>query len=124
MNSPGLLPLAINHQSCIYIAILCMGSEQVLDYKKIARIASEVAVANLSQRNFTSIESSSTADSTGEEALRIVIVIPPGAESRIQGDATLSTLVQMRERLRDAGEERFPIIEYSTERELSESGDS
>ena len=101
-----------------------MGSEQVLDYKKIARIASEVAVANLSQRNFTSIESSSTADSTGEEALRIVIVIPPGAESRIQGDATLSTLVQMRERLRDAGEERFPIMEYSTERELCESGDS
>jgi hypothetical protein len=96
----------------------------MLDDRKIAQIASEVAVANLSRQNFTSIESSSTADSTGEGALRIVIVIPPGAESRIQGDATLSTLVQMQERLRDAGEERFPIIEYSTEGELSESGDS
>jgi hypothetical protein len=95
----------------------------MLDDKRIAQIATEVAAANLSQQNFTSIVSSSTTDSTGEGALRIIIVIPAGAESRIQGDATLSTLVQLRERLRNAGEDRFPIIEYSTERELSESGD-
>jgi hypothetical protein len=96
----------------------------MLDDKEIAQIATEVATANLSQRNFTSVVSSSTTDSVGEGALRITIIIPAGAESRIQGDATLKTLVQMQERLRRAGEDRFPIIEYSTEKEMAESGNS
>jgi hypothetical protein len=96
----------------------------MLDDKQIAKIATEVATANLSHQNFTSISTSSSTDSTGEGALQITIIIPAGAEKRIQGDATLSTLVQMHERLREAGEHRFPIIEYSTERELAESGDS
>ncbi len=96
----------------------------MLDDKRIAQIATEVATANLSQQNFTSITSGSDTDSTGQEALRITIVIPAGAEKRIQGNAALSTLVQMQERLREAGEDRFPIIEYATERELAESGDS
>jgi hypothetical protein len=96
----------------------------MLDDKRITQIAKEVAVANLSQQNFTSIASSSTTDSTGEGALRITIIIPAGAESRIQGDATLGTLVQMRERLGEAGENRFPIIEYSTENESKDLGDS
>jgi hypothetical protein len=96
----------------------------MLDNRRIAQIATEVAIANLSQQNFTSIVSSPSIDSTGQEALRITIVIPTGAEQGIQGDAALSTLVQMQERLREAGEDRFPIIEYSTEAELAESGDS
>jgi len=96
----------------------------MLDEKRIAQIATEVATANLSRQNFTSIVSSSGIDSTGQEALRIRIIIPSGAEKRIKGTATLSTLVQMQERLREAGEDRFPIIEYSTDLELAESGDS
>ena len=101
-----------------------MGKCRMLDDKRIAQIATEVATANLSRQNFTSITSGSDTDSTGQEALRITIVIPAGAEKRIQGNAALSTLVQMQERLREAGEDRFPIIEYATERELAESGDS
>jgi hypothetical protein len=96
----------------------------MLDDKRIAQIAAEVATTNLSQQNFTSIVSSSSTDSTGQGALRITIIIPPGAEKRIEGNATLSTLVEMQDRLRREGEDRFPIIEYSTERELAESGDS
>jgi hypothetical protein len=96
----------------------------MLDDKTITQIATEVATANLSPQNFTSIVSSATTDSTGQQALQLTIVIPDGAEKRIQGEATLSTLVQMQERLRQAGEDRFPIIEYSTEKELAEGGDS
>jgi hypothetical protein len=96
----------------------------MLDDKRIAQIATEVATANLSSQNFTSILSSSSTDSTGQEALQITIIIPSGAEKRIQGNATLSTLVQMQERLREAGDDRFLIIEYSTETELADSGDT
>jgi hypothetical protein len=96
----------------------------MLDEKKIRQIAHEVATANLTSANVSSIASSTAIDSEGHEALRITIVIKPGAETKIKGDATLDTLVQIQDRLRKAGEERFPIIEYATEKELSESGNS
>jgi hypothetical protein len=96
----------------------------MLQEKKIRQIAQEVATANLSSANFTSITSSTAVDSEGHEALRIIIVIKPGAASKIEGDAALDTLVQIQDRLRNEGEERFPIVEYATAEELSESGDS
>jgi len=55
--------------------------------------------------------------------LRITIVIPQGAAARLKGDAVLDTLVDIQNRLRNAGEERFPIVEYATEEELA-SGDT
>ena len=56
--------------------------------------------------------------------MRITIVIRPGAAAKIKGDAALDTLVQIQDRLRAAGEERFPIVEYATKEELEEGGDS
>jgi hypothetical protein len=96
----------------------------MLDDKRIAQIATEVATANLSQQNFTTIVTSSSTDSMGQGALQITIIIPTGAERRIQGDATLNTLIQIQERLGREGEDRFPIIEYSTEREQVEGDGS
>jgi hypothetical protein len=96
----------------------------MLDDIEIRRIATAVATANLSSQNFTSIASSTATDSEGREALRITIIIPPGAESRIEGNTALKTLVQMQDSLQKAGEERFPIVEYATKKELAESGDS
>jgi len=96
----------------------------MLENKEIIQIAKRIATANLSSQNFTSIASSTGVDSAGQEALRITITIPPGAESKITGDAALNTLVQMQDSLREAGEDRFPIIEYATTKELAESGDS
>jgi hypothetical protein len=96
----------------------------MLDEKRIQQIAREVATANLTSANVSSIASSTAIDSEGHEALRITIVIKPGAEVKIKGDAALDTLVQIQDRLRKAGEERFPIVEYATKKELSESGNS
>jgi outer membrane protein assembly factor BamA len=96
----------------------------MLNNRKINQIAKQVATANLSSQNFTTVTTGSTTDSTGNEALQITIVIKPGAETKITGDAALKTLVQMQDKLRKAGEDRFPIIEYATTKELAESGDS
>jgi len=96
----------------------------MLHEKRIQEIAQEVASANLTSANVSSVSSSTAIDSEGREALRITIVIKPGSRSRIKGDATLDTLVGIQDRLRSEGEERFAIIEYATKRELSESGDS
>jgi hypothetical protein len=96
----------------------------MLHQKRILEIAQEVASAKLTSANVSSVSSRAAIDSEGHEALRITIVIKPGSESRIKGDATLDTLVGIQDRLRSEGEERFAIIEYATKRELSEGGDS
>jgi hypothetical protein len=96
----------------------------MLHEKRIQEIAQEVASAKLTSANVSSVSSSTAIDSEGHEALRITIVIKPGSESRINGDATLDTLVGIQDRLRSEGEERFAIIEYATKRELSKGGDS
>jgi hypothetical protein len=87
---------------------------RTLDDTAIRSIATEVATATLSQQNFTAVTSSSTTDSTGNEALQITVVIKPNVE--VTGDVALTTLVQMQHRLQQAGEQRFPIIEYATEK--------
>ena len=96
----------------------------MLANNQILTIAREVATANLTRSRVSDVVTEPTIDSEGREALRITIVIKPGAAAKIKGDAALDTLVQIQDRLREAGEERFPIVEYATEEELEESGDS
>ena len=96
----------------------------MIDRIEIDRIARDVATANLTSSTVRNIITESAIDSEGREALRITIVINPGAATKIKGDAALDTLVQIQDRLQKAGEDRFPIVEYATEEELQESGDS
>ena len=96
----------------------------MLDEERIRQIVQQVATANLTSANFSSIASNWATDFEGHEALRIVIVINPGAEAKINGDAALDTLVGIQDRLRKEGEERFPLVEFATKKELSESGDT
>jgi hypothetical protein len=63
-------------------------------------------------------------DSQGHDALRVTIVIRPGAADKLKGDSVLDTLVEIQDRLREAGEERFAIVEYATQDELETGGDS
>jgi len=94
----------------------------MLDDRRISEIAREVAVANLDSANVAWVSSSPSTDSRGHDALRITIVIEPGAEDRISGDATLDTLVGIQNRLRLEGEDRLAIVQYATTEEL-EAGD-
>ncbi len=64
------------------------------------------------------------ADSEGQEALHITIVLKPGGADRISGDMALDTLVEVERALRGANDDRFPIIDYATEEELASSGET
>lgn len=96
----------------------------MIPLKRIQEIAGEVASANLHDKSVMSVLSEPTADSEGREALRITIVLNPKSIERIGGDSLLDTLVQIQARLRDAGEERLAIVEYATQEELDERGDT
>ena len=95
-----------------------------LNEEKINQIVREVAKANLAPYASGQVVNEPTTDSAGQDALRITIVIAPDAAPKIKGDAVVDTLVQIQDRLREAGEERFPIIQYATEEELENSGDT
>ncbi len=96
----------------------------MIPQSRVQQIAGEVAKANLSQSSVETITSEPASDSEGREALRITIVIKPGAAAKLDGDQLLDTLVQIQERLRSEGEERLAIVEYATKKELQESGDT
>jgi hypothetical protein len=92
----------------------------MLDLERVTQISTEVARANFSSQNIVRVESEPTTDSDGQEALNLLIVIAPGVIETINGDAVLDTLVQIIDRLQEAGDDRFPIIEYATEEELAD----
>jgi hypothetical protein len=92
----------------------------MLSQNEIENIAKQVATANLSSTNVSSAISAPGFDSEGHEALRITIVLTPASTATINGDKLLDTLVQIQDQLRKRGEERLPIIEYATTKELEE----
>jgi hypothetical protein len=98
-------------------------SPPVLEPARINEIVDQVATAHLTRENVDRVMSEPAIDSRGEEAVRITIVIKPGAVDRLKGDPVLDTLLQIQQRLRAAGEERFPIVGYATSDELDHSGD-
>ncbi len=55
--------------------------------------------------------------------MRITIVIKSGIAAKLKDDAVLDTLVEIRRRLEQLGEERLPLIEYATNEELEYRGD-
>ena len=91
---------------------------------QISQIVSEVARANTTPTSVRSVRTEPATDSGGEAALRITIVVTPEAVTLLESGPVLDTLVQVQDRLREAGEERFPIVEYATEEELENIGDS
>ena len=92
----------------------------MLELEKVTQISAEVAKANFGSQNVVRVESEPTTDSAGQEALNLLIVIAPDVVETINGDAVVDTLVQIIDRLQEAGDDRFPIIEYATEEELAD----
>ena len=96
----------------------------MLDLSDINQIVRDVTASNLGPKTVESIDSQTTTDSEGHDALRITIVLAPKVVKKLKDDAVLDTLLEIQDRLRAAGEERFPILEYGTEDEMFASGSS
>lgn len=90
----------------------------MIDTMRISEIAGEVARTGVADSSLERIVTEPATDSQGNEALRIILVLKPDAAQKLTGDQALDLLVGIQRRLRDAGEERFPIVEYATEQEL------
>jgi hypothetical protein len=96
----------------------------MLDLSEINNIVRSVTARNFGPKAVEMIDSQSTTDSEGQDALHISIALAPDVARELKGDAVLDTLVEIQDELRAAGEDRFPILEYGTEDELFASGSS
>jgi len=63
------------------------------------------------------------ADSDGQDALRVTIVLKRGGIDNVTGDGALNTIVGVGQALSAAREDRFPIIDFVTEEELEADAD-
>jgi hypothetical protein len=83
------------------------------------RLLRQALTEQLGEENVVRVELYLTTDSEDREALRVTVAIPPRATPRLKA-RVLDALVAVRERLRDMGDDRTPIIEYATEAELAD----
>jgi hypothetical protein len=96
----------------------------MLNLSDINQIVRDATARNFGPKIVEMIDTQLTIDSEGHDALHIRIALAPGVATKLTGDAALDTLVEIQDRLRDAGDERFPILEYGTEDELFASDSS
>jgi hypothetical protein len=96
----------------------------MLKLSRVNEVVNKVASATFKGgASIQRVDSEPTVDSEGKDALHVTIVLKRGSTGKISGDIALDTLVGIERALREAKEERFPIISYVTEEELEDASD-
>ena len=85
------------------------------------RLIEQAAVSNLGANNVARVIVEPALDSEGEEALRVTVVLKRYRAKQLSGDAVLDTLVSIRRRSQEMGEQRMPLVQYATEQELKQN---
>jgi hypothetical protein len=96
----------------------------MLSPEQISQIVSDVVAAKTSPSSVRAVSSEPATAFEDEEAVRITIVLTPDAVTQLAAGLAGDAVVQIMDRLRDAGEERFPLLQFATEQELEDVGDS
>ncbi len=87
-----------------------------------AKLIQQALVSELGAENVVRVEYEPAIGSQGQDALKITVVIAPGAVKKLSKGASLDALVRLQARLSEMRENRTPIIEYATEAELAHDG--
>ncbi len=95
----------------------------MLPSARLEEIARTAVFKHLREDSVEQVSSEETFDSEGRDAVRITITLKPKAAARLEDDAVLDALVEIRTDLYAAGEERTPIVEYAEVGELVEADD-
>ena len=95
---------------------------QITPKEAVIRLTRQAVVSELGAENVVDLKIKPTTDSQGRQALKVTVVIPPGATDRLEGSPVLDALVRVQERFLEMRENRIAIIEYATEAELEQDG--
>lgn len=96
----------------------------MLSAEQISQIVSNVVAGKTSPSSVRAVSSEPATAFEGDEAVRIMIVLTPDAVAQLAAGLAGDTVVQIMDRLREAGEERFPLLQFATEQELEDVGDT
>ena len=92
----------------------------MLQDARIKEITLEVARASLAPQRVEDALVEPMIDSWGEDALRIVVVIPSADRHLSKGDDLIRFMMRLDERLEQEGEQRQAIPEFATPEDLAE----
>jgi hypothetical protein len=84
------------------------------------RLIRYALVPTLGEKNVIRVAWEPTNDSQGDAAFNITVVIPPEATRRLTGQNAIDASIALRTRLPEIFAESVPIIQYTTEAELSQ----
>jgi len=96
----------------------------MIEAMEVARIAEKVAREKLGAENVVRTIAEPMVDWTGAEGWRVLIVLTANAVSQISGEAALDNLVGLQKSIQRAGDSRVAFVEYATEEDLAEGGDT
>jgi len=92
----------------------------MLEFQTIEAIARRIAENKMATLGLERVLARPAFDSEGRDALRVTVVLTPEAVQELSGDAALDLLAELNQALQREGEERFAVVEYATEAEMSE----
>jgi hypothetical protein len=84
------------------------------------RLIRHALVPALGEKNVIRVAWAPTIDSRGEAAFNITVVVPPEATRRLTGQHVIDASIALRRRLPEIFEDSLPIVQYTTEAELSQ----
>jgi hypothetical protein len=86
----------------------------ILELTNVSEVATKAASAVLTgQTGVQSVAGEPAVDSEGHGALNITIVLKRGTADKMSGNQALDTLVSLERALREAKDERFPIVYFA-----------
>ncbi len=94
----------------------------MLDLNEADQIVEKAASDALGTVGVSRVLTERTADSDGNEALAVTIVIKRGCGDRLTGELAGNAILGMLQALQASGDDRFPITSFATEEEM-EAGD-
>lgn len=82
------------------------------------RLVGQVVVASLPDHRIANTAMKADIDADGLEGLRVTVVLM-GDDMSLSGDEALNTIVDLRQALQKAGDDRFPFVDFTNESELA-----
>jgi hypothetical protein len=96
----------------------------MLQEDQIAQIVTRAVEANAAPNSVRRVMTEPAATFDGEDAVRITIVLTPEAVDQLADGDPGDVFIRVWNEMRAAGDHRFPILDYATEAELEDVGDS
>lgn len=89
---------------------------------EVDALVARVASASLGGHTITRVMSGPSVDLDGLNAVRVTIVLS-NDDIEVTGDAAMNTIVDLHQALQRAGDDRFPLVDFTTEEDLASDAD-